>query len=381
MMRVAYLAENLGCVERIWERSASQIVAHTGGNVGNMAFWYATRLLFEEEPVLVGRNTKARSLPSDIGALVIPAANFLNQNANLAPLAELIRDLDRPCLIVGLGAQSEREDRPPKLSQGVVDFLKEVSCRTQFLGVRGPFSAEVCNLNGVTNTRVLGCPSLLINRDLQLGAKLAQRMEALVTPQTISVSGACIKPNTRSVERELVRLAQLHRGASYVVQRPHELIKVGFKEALDEGHETEYFNSCAEFLGFGKDPDALATFLRAHLVVPDSIDGWIHHLRGFDASINTRIHGTMMAVAAGVPCVCITHDTRTRELTQVMHVPSIDVAGFLERRYSLGDVMQATSFSGAAFDENRRVAAAAYVEMVKAAGLTPSRHLRRFLDA
>lgn len=379
-MRVAYLAENLGRVERAWTRSAAQIVQQTGGNVGNMAFWYAARLLFEEEPVLVGRNTRARDVPADVGAMVIPAANFLNQNANLASLAELVRGLDKPCLVVGLGAQSEREDRPPKLTEGVIEFLAEISRRTPSIGVRGPFSAEVCALNGAPNTAVLGCPSLLINPDPTLGAQLEARMAAVRTLRSVSVSGACIKPNTRSVERELVRLVQLHPGASYIVQRPHELIKAGYDEPM-EGPEAEYFRSCAEFLGFSGGPAALAGFLRAHLVVPDSIDGWIHHLRGFDAAVNTRIHGTMMALAAGTPCVCIAHDTRTRELTQVMNVPTIDVAGFLERRYSIRDVLDATNFSGAAFDANRRRIAAGFAEMVKAAGLTVSRHLRGFLDS
>lgn len=378
-MRVAYLAENLGRVERAWSRSAAQLVAQTGGNIGNMAFWHAARLLFEEEPFLVGRNTRARDVPADVGAMVIPAANFLNQNANLASLAALVRELDRPCLVLGLGAQSEREDRAPKLTDGVVEFLAEISRRTAAIGVRGPFSAEVCALNGAPNTVVLGCPSLLINPDRTLGATLEARMGALRGLRSVSVSGACIKPNTRSVERELVRLAAMHPGASYVVQRPHELIKAGYDEPL-EGAEAEYFHSCAEFLGFDGGPEALARFLRAHLCVPDSIDGWIHHLRGFDASVNTRIHGTMMAVAAGTPCVCIAHDTRTRELTKVMHVPTIDVAGFLERRYSIREVMEATKFSGAAFDANRREIAAGFAAMVEAAGLTVSRHLRGFLD-
>jgi len=48
-MKVPHLAENLGRVDRAWERDADGLLTHTGGNIGKLAFCYAARLLFDAE--------------------------------------------------------------------------------------------------------------------------------------------------------------------------------------------------------------------------------------------------------------------------------------------------------------------------------------------
>lgn len=382
-MKVAYLAENPGRIDRAWAKDADGLMHHTGHNIGNLAFWYSARLLFDDEPHLVSRSTRAADVPRDVGLFVIPAANFLNKDADLSLLIRLIRGLDVPCLVLGLGAQAEREDRPPTLSASAAEFLREVAARVPTtLCLRGSFTEEVCRAQGIGNTTVLGCPSVLMNPAPRLGEAIERRIEALdaVASGPLAVHAACIKPNVVSVERELVRMAQLSPGSCYVVQRPVEMIKAGFGEALAPG-EAEYYGRCAEFLGFGREPDRLTDFLRRHLLAPDSIDGWVHHLRRFSAAVNTRIHGTLMSLAAGIPGLCVVHDTRTRELARQLRVPHLEIQDFIAHRHSLRDLFAASGFRGAGFDEGRRAIAARYAEVVSAAGLTPSRHLRSFLDA
>lgn len=41
-------------------------------------------------------------------------------------------------------------------------------------------------------------------------------------------------------------------------------------------------------------------------------------------AFGTRFHGNMAALRNGIPALWITHDSRTRELTSYMHLPSID---------------------------------------------------------
>jgi hypothetical protein len=379
-MKVAYLAENLGRVDRAWSKGGDGLMHHTGHNVGNMAFWYAAQMLIDAECHLVGRNTRAKDVPDDVRAFVIPAANFLNKGADLAPLANLVRELDRPCLVLGLGAQAESTDQPPELRPGTLDFLKEVSRRTPSLGIRGTFTQKLCGTLGVENTTVLGCPSILINPTRDLGQRLKRKIEALTESGPFVVHAACIKPVVQNVERELVRLAQLNPGSAYVVQRPVELIKVVYGERLNEA-ESELLRRCTQFLGFGKQVEKLVEFLRATLLVPDSIDGWVHGLRRFSAGVNTRIHGTLMCTAAEIPGVCIWHDTRTEELTHEMRLPNLSVRAFTEHRYSVRDVFAASGFDAEAFDARRMELARMNAEIIAQAGLAPSRHLRAFLDA
>lgn len=379
-MKVAYLAENFGRVDRAWAKGGDGLMHHTGHNVGNMAFWYAARMLIDAECHLVGRSTRARDVPSDVRAFVIPAANFLNKGADLTQLAEFVRELDRPCLVLGLGAQAESADQPPELRPGTLAFLQEVAKRTPSLGIRGAFTQQLCDRLGVGNTTVLGCPSILINPARDLGQRLKRKMDALTEDGPFAIHAACIKSVVQGVERELVRLAQLNTGSAYVVQRPVELIKATYGETLNET-EAEGLRKCAQFLGFGGRTEKLVGFLRTTLLVPDSIDGWVHGLRRFSAGINTRIHGTLMCTAAEIPGVCIWHDTRTQELTQEMRLPNLSVRAFTDNRYSVRDLFAASGFDADAFDARRMELARMNAEIISQAGLAPSHHLRAFLDA
>jgi hypothetical protein len=379
-MKVAYLAENFGRVDRAWAKGGDGIMHHTGHNVGNMAFWYAARMLLDAECHLVGRNTRAKDVPSDVKAFVIPAANFLNKSADLSPLAELVRDLDRPCLVLGLGAQAERQDEALQLKPGTVDFLKEVSKRSPSIGIRGTFTQQLCGTLGVENTTVLGCPSILINPARDLGQRLKRKIDALTEDGPFAVHAACIKSVVTAVERELVRLAQLNPGSAYIVQRPVELIKVVYGETLNPAEQAG-LEKCADFLGFGGSTAKLTQFLRSTLLVPDSIDGWVHGLRRFSAGVNTRIHGTLMCTAAEIPGVCIWHDTRTQELTHEMRLPNLSVRAFMDARYSVRDMFAASGFDADAFDARRMELARMNSQVISQAGIAPSRHLRTFLDA
>lgn len=377
--RVAYLAENLGTVDRAWDRTVPSLLLATGGNTGNLAFWYAARLLFEAEEIqLISRDTRPRAVPASVEVVVIPAANFLHAGADLGRLAELIRAIGRPCLVVGLGAQAEQEAAPPRLTTGTLDFLTEAARLSPSLCVRGTFTQEFCRSLGVENTTVLGCPSLLINPDPRLGAKMEERIAALPAAGPLAVHAACIKPALQGVERELARLVRLNPGSSYLVQRPVEMMKAIYGAELATPEERVYFGRCAEFLGFGS-PAELAAFLRTHGAVSTAVDAWADSLRRFVAGVNTRIHGTMIGVAAGVPSLCVCHDTRTRELARQHRVPHIGPREFIENRFSVPALFAAAKFSGSAFDEGRREAAAGYVEAVRAVGLVPSRHLLGFL--
>jgi hypothetical protein len=379
-VKVAFLAENFGRVDRAWTQGADRLMHHTGHNVGNMAFWYASKLLVEAECHLVGRSTRARDVPADVQAFIIPAANFLNSNADLSQLAQLVRDLDRPCLVFGLGAQAEAENAPPTLKPGTADFLKEVARRTPTVGIRGEFTRSVCAANGVENTTVLGCPSILINPHRDLGQRLKAKIDAMGDEGPFAVHAACIKSVVAGVEKELVRLAQLNPGSIYVVQRPVELIKAAYGEPMTEA-DTAGFRKATSFLGFGTRTDRLTAFLRSTIEVPDSIDGWIHGLRRFTAGVNTRIHGTLMCTAAGIPAVCIWHDTRTQELTKELRLPNLSVKQFTENRYSVRDMFANAGFDAEAFDARRMELARQNAEMIRMAGLRPSSHLRAFLDA
>ena len=120
MARVAYLAENFGSLpsEFVSLETAMHLCGH---NVGNFAFWNAARKLFDADITLFGFGSKTKGLTrKNVDFICIPAANFLNATANLDWLAKLIRELDKPCIVVGRGAPSARENTIPEQRPGTV---------------------------------------------------------------------------------------------------------------------------------------------------------------------------------------------------------------------------------------------------------------------
>jgi len=374
-MKVAFLASNLGVVSQPWKSNGRYLMEATGHNIGNMAFWYAANMLVDAEKVLIRWDTKASQLPKDLDALVFPAANFINATAKLDGLTKLIQDLDLPCLLLGIGAQAEQENAPPPRNESVIGFLREVSKRTSQICVRGDFTQKVCAEWGIDNTVVLGCPSILMNPRHDLGQVIERKIGAALNTGPYAIHASVIKQSVINIERDMLRLARLNPGSTYVVQRPIELIKQALGEEMGDAEMASY-NRFADFLGFEDNRPAFETFLRTHLYAPTSIDSWMHYLQRFTAGINTRIHGTIVGTNAGIPSLCITHDTRTRELSRRLALPHIEPKDFMETRFSIASMFKRAQFSGEAFDANRCAIAEAYLGVFEKAGVQPSRHLR-----
>ncbi len=372
MTTIAYLAENFGNFPKP-DLDLAQVMHLSGNNVGNFAFWNAARRLVDADIRCFGFGAKPESLGTSIDAVMIPAANFLNPTGDLGWLARLIVQIDKPCVVVGLGAQSESEDEIPALKDGTVQFLRQVGRRTPFIGVRGAFSKRVCEQYGVRNVRVMGCPSLFTNADRRLGQAVASRWKRPIAK--LAIHAACIKGQARQAERALFARLYEQPGSSYIIQRPVELMKVCRGESLTESDE-RYVDKSHGFLAPDLSRSRFVDTLRAFGTVPYSVDSWIYALGGHSHSVGTRIHGAMMSLAAGLPTVCITHDTRTRELCETMRVPSIG-SNELRCLGPVSDLFASIPFDAQAFEDNRTRLAHEYLSLVNEAGLGPSEHLRR----
>lgn len=129
------------------------------------------------------------------------------------------------------------------------------------------------------------------------------------------------------------------------------------------------------------DLDEFVRWTERHGNVFFDVPSWMEHYRRFDFVIGARIHGTMLALQAGVPAVCIVHDSRTLELCQTMLVPYVlakDISTGVTRD-QLPDLF--AQFDAAAFDTNRRMLARRYVDFLETNGLDPVSWLRNIAAA
>jgi hypothetical protein len=67
----------------------------------------------------------------------------------------------------------------------------------------------------------------------------------------------------------------------------------------------------------------------------------------------------MLAIQAGVPGLCIAHDSRIRELCEKCMIPYV-MANDVKDGITLQDLPHLAEFDGKAFDQNRAAIAEAY---------------------
>lgn len=355
--------------------SADSLMSHTGHNTGNLAFIQAGRMMFSADTDIRLFGDLTVKERKELDCLVIPAANFLGSHSNLRSMVDVLDNTTCPCLIFGLGAQSDRIDVVPDMQPKTVEFLKKIAARTSTVFLRGPYSQWVCSKLGVDNTVVTGCPSVFLNTDRTLGAQIQTGLEAGDFSRPV-VHGSCRKGNLKSVETELVRLCQRSPGSLYVVQRPVEVLRKIYRETLSNADLT-YLNGFAKFLNFDS-YQAYANFLEVHGYAPVSVDSWQAMLRRFSISVNTRIHGTMLGLSAGIPSICVTHDTRTEELSEVLKVPRVTVQDYIETRYNLRETVERAQFDGESFEQNRSELARAYVNAIEGVDLDVAPVIKSF---
>lgn len=375
MAKVGYMADNFGEFPHTMRVTADNIMWKSGLNVGNFAFWNATQLLLDEEIVLFPFGAKSDNYIGKLDFIVIPAANWLSVGQDFGWLATFIEEVDVPCLVFGLGAQSENVDEFPTLEEGTLNLLKAISKRSPYLAVRGDYTKELCVSLDIKNVEAMGCPSILTSANKALGETVTEKW--LRTADKIAIHGLNLKHNTQDVERYLYDLLKEIKGSSYVIQEPRSMIRLMTQEGLKDidmqplAHAHEYLSQTDTFEDF-------VGIIRGSSYVPFSLNSWANYLSYHSHAVGTRIHGSIISLTAEIPSICVPHDARTRELCDIMKIPAINAAEY-NTDESVEDLFSHVAIDAEEFDENRRVLARKNAEMIKQSGMKISAHLNAFL--
>jgi hypothetical protein len=367
----------LGLEPRISDSSAiltNQIYDRVGHNVGNLAFHHAIyHHLGGPKSLPWNTEPKLATAAGKIG--VIPAANQVGTHVDFGGLGKRFEALDINLVAIGLGAQSNSAGDMPKVPQGTINWIRSIVDRSVHghpnISVRGDFTKKVLDHYGFEGKSiVLGCPSLFINTDPDLGKQIEARYKS---PKRIAVAAG--HPNwgaLRELERSLARILT-KTGGSYVGQATLEMVKLTRGEAalLDP----TVLRRLRDYILPEYELGEFITWANTHGNVFFDVDSWMEHYRTFDLVIGARIHGTLLAIQAGVPGICVAHDSRTEELCRTMHIPFVQAANY-EHGITRSELTRVFVFDGAAFDANRKALAKRYVEFLESNDLTPNSGLK-----
>jgi hypothetical protein len=194
------------------------------------------------------------------------------------------------------------------------------------MGVRGSYTADVLWQIGIKNVRVIGCPTLFRHRDPDLRIDLAPldsvRKLAFTLRREVSATYAQNISRYLSVQRETILALARRFELSISAQGEIEEKKVvlGTPEQREEAIGAL---AAAGWLQGSDDP--LTALYRTALFYSDVVTDYDRYVRHQDLVLGYRLHGNLIALAAGIPSVYFTYDSRTTEFVETFRIPAFDV--------------------------------------------------------
>jgi hypothetical protein len=355
-------------------KSLEYLLKVSGENTGNLIFQYATRKLLSDSQSFVNIGIDERFKYQDVSVsihdfscAIIPAANHLRANADWSGFNNFLERIPIPLLVLGLGAQGELNDSftdtisALKGNKTVLRMCQILADKATFVGVRGIFTAEICEAMGIHKAEPLGCPSLMINPSPHLGKTISDKIQCIngssdMKPFAVAAEApwALSNHDTKKIsEQQLIKLA-IHNN-SYYIQQSGGPQTIAFATASNSEHLKESsWESFRQIIAPNITSEELRRYLAAYGRVFFSASDWIDFCSSLSFVIGLRIHGCMAAIAAGTPGIVIKHDARVSELADTMGIPSIDMAEISKyKNLQLDRLKDSVRFDSEIFDKNR----------------------------
>ena len=365
-------------ITNIFAKTAKTLFDESGGNSGNLAFQYAIASHLRGNVTLLPWGASPDQVRSAGDIIVLPLANQLGSHTDLGSAATRLQEINLPVLGIGLGAQADTQGAQVQLTPGTQQWLNTLAHLSSSLGpnlgVRGVFTKSLLEQLGYEHASVVtGCPSNFINPDVELPTLLAKGFKK--RPTNIGImAGIPFIPKISKIEQDLAEIATTCGGA-YIVQHGLEMLRLARNEfslidpkTLDLAHI--YIRPQLSLEEF-------KCWCRRFAYAFYDVRSWMDFVRRFDFVVGTRFHGAMLAIQAGVPAACITHDSRTQEMCETMGIPHRHYDQ-INGTITAENVLDLFSFDAERYRETRYTLLQRYLNIYKDAEVPFTRDLLQF---
>lgn len=258
--------------------------------------------------------------------LIVTMANSIRLNRDDLPGLErfqrMLESYDVELVIFGLGVQAPSTDLEGQtIAPQAVELMKYLGERCKVVGVRGEFTKKVFeHFAGVTNTFVTGCPSLFSN---------PQGIEKLRINLKEGKDGKAAYAGTnfnRFQERKmLLKVIEAQDFLIEPVNAEHHRFYLQSLLRTENDDPAKVPSSLRKYVNEGTiSNEELSRYFRTYYRLFRDTKSWADfYAEAVRFSYGSRFHVNMASLLAGVPALWVTHDARTQELVDFLHLPSI----------------------------------------------------------
>lgn len=261
---------------------------------------------------------------SKYDSIVYSAANMLSAYYLdlIDRMSEIFSKSRIPVYVIAIGAQANSFDEIDSLVQdtkhSVSRFMESIYRTGGEIACRGYFTKEYLDRIATNTAVATGCPSVFQNgRDLAITKK-----DVLLNPVF----------NGNAPFADLEKLYPL---SVYIDQDAFLCLK------YDLGVEDRKKYLVSMILQEGKKKTEL--FLQGRIQIFADMEDWKRYLEhgGFTFSVGSRLHGNVMSVLSGIPACFYPVDSRTREIAEFFHFPTMTSC---KEYYDLDDLYEKTDY-------------------------------------
>lgn len=239
--------------------------------------------------------------------------------ASQIPLARNIERAGLPVVVFGLGSQAGLNGRPDSgIAPETVRLLRVISDHSHKIAVRGAFTAEACTRLGINNIEVVGCQSIFWHRTPKFSSKLTEPVPGAANKVAFNFTYG-------PPEAPLINQA-MSRGYDVIGQgniAEGELTSHGINPGIGEAAEFGWEVGTAIASGL-INRQQYEHWIKAHFYQFDRPETWLAHMRRYEFSYGTRLHGNIAAMIAGVRAMWIVHDMRLKEVLNHFRLPCVE---------------------------------------------------------
>lgn len=252
-------------------------------------------------------------------------SNYIHGSMEWENAIPVLEQLKIPVLAFGIGAQAPSTGKL-QLSDATKRVMRLIADRSESLGVRGEFTAEVLWDLGIKNARIVGCPTLYRNNDPELRVELPSLDNVREVAFTLrrEVSGSYASDINRYLSLHHDVIIDLAKRFDLTVSAQGEIEEKKVVFGTPQQREEAMAQLAHEKWFTGPD-DPMIGIYRDKLFYSDVVAEYETLMSSQDLVLGYRLHGNLMALANGVPSVYFTYDSRTAEFVDTYRIPAFDV--------------------------------------------------------